>query len=148
MSPKDEGGRMNEQLENLLSTQLLCTIASIGEDGYPNAASVAFSHTPELAFIFSTDDSTRKAANIKRDGRVAITVTDPENRVTMQAEGLAKMISREEFAEKYEGYHFQKLPFTRFFKESPTMSFYLLTPAHIKLTDINVKPWRVTEISR
>ncbi len=139
---------MNEQLEKLLSTQLLCTIASLGDDGYPNAASVAFSHTADLTFIFSTDDSTRKAANIARNSKVAITVTDIESRVTMQAEAIATKLSREEFSEQYEAYHFEKLPFTRFFKDIPTMSFYILKPVHIKLTDINEKPWRVTEINR
>lgn len=143
---KQVSAPISDELSALLSNQLLCSIATIGADGYPNSASVAFSHTPELSFVFSTDDSTRKAANIARNGKVAITVTDAEKRVTMQAEGVAVKLSREEFTEKYETYHFEKLPFTRFFKDIPTMSFYIVTPVHMKLTDINEKPWKVQEI--
>lgn len=137
---------MNKKLDELLSGQLLCTVATIDADGYPNAATVAFSHASDLTFVFSTDDGTRKAANIANNGRIALTVTDAENKITMQAVGTATKLSRKEFADTYERYHFEKLPFTRFFKDVPTMSFYAVKPIHMKLTDINQRPWQVTEI--
>ena len=139
---------MSEQLHDLLHSQVVCIIATNGRDGYPNTATVAFSHTTDLGIIFSTDNSTRKAANIARDNRIAVTVTDAGKRITMQAECTVTTLSLDEFDKKYAEKHFQKLPFTRLFRDIPSMTFYIAKPVRMKLTDINQKPWHVTEIIR
>lgn len=137
-----------ETAATILASQKTCVIATNGRDGYPNAATVAFSHTSDMRFIFSTDDSTRKAANLSQDNRVAVTVTDVENRITIQAECDVLKLSREAFESSYAKAHFEKLPFTRVFQDIPTMSFYIATPVRLKLTDINQRPWKVEELIR
>src|SRR6478735_3873250 len=88
-----------EELCTWLDTQVLCVISSIGEGGYPNAASVAFSQTKDLKFLFITDGSSRKAGNIARDNKVALTITDSDDRFTVQLEGEAKPLTWDEFTE-------------------------------------------------
>lgn len=138
---------LDQNVKELLSGQVTCVISTIGLDGAPNAATVAFMHTPELQFVFSTDESTHKATNISRDGRVAITVTDGVKLHTLQLEGVANRLTKEEFEQSYAERYFAKLPFTAPMMSNPTQAFYLVTPKRMKFTDISVKPWRVEQIN-
>lgn len=134
---------LSHDVNELLGGQVICTVSTIGHDGTPNAATVAFMHTPEMDFVFSTDESTRKATNISRDGRVAITVTDGVKLRTLQLEGTAKRLTKDEFEATYAQRYFDKLPFTSPMMSNPAQAFYVVTPLHMKFTDISVKPWRV-----
>ncbi len=137
---------MNDVAHELLNGQMLCVVATNGADGYPNAASVAFSHTNDFAFVFATDNGTRKAANLERDGRAAMTITDQVAKRTIQIEGTVTKITNEEFDADHAERHFGKLPFARHFRSNPANSFYILKPSSMKLTDINEVPWQVTNI--
>lgn len=134
-----------QDVYDFLNQQMLCVVSTIGGDGWPNAAAVAFSETSELELIISTNRSTHKAKNIATDERIAVTVTDETTRRTVQLEGRARQLSLEEFSQ-YEPHHYEKLPFSRKFKEIPNQAFYKIVPTHLKATDISVFPWVVTEI--
>jgi pyridoxine/pyridoxamine 5'-phosphate oxidase len=133
-------------VHSFLNQQMLCVVSTIGSEGWPNAATVAFSETPELELIISTNESTRKAKNIAVDNRIAVTITDETTRRTVQVEGYAHRLTLEEFSQ-YEIRHYEKLPFTRKLKEIPNQAFYKITPAHLKATDISVFPWSVSEVT-
>ena len=137
---------LDRRMSELLSSQVICTVSTIDNSGAPNAATVAYVHTPELSFVFSTDESTNKAINIHRDDRVAITVTDGVALHTLQLEGSARRLTREEFEAMYAEQYFEKLPFTAPMMDNPTQAFYCVTPKRVKFTDISVKPWQVNEI--
>lgn len=132
-------------LTEFLDNQVLCTISSIGEGGYPNAASVAFSSNDDLEFVVGTSTLSRKAANFARDSKVALTVTDAEKRWTVQLEGDVRPIDWDEFETKYSDKHYDKLPFSLPFKDLPDQTNYLIVPVHLKLTEADIIPWRVTE---
>lgn len=137
----------HQSISELLGSQVICTVSTIGIDGGPNAATVAFMHTADMQFVFSTDETTRKAVNISRDGRVALTVTDGIKLHTLQLEGDAKRLTKQEFELEYAQRYFEKLPFTSPMMSNPTQAFFVVAPRHMKFTDISVKPWRVEEIS-
>lgn len=130
---------------DFLNQHMLCVVSTINIDGWPNAATVAFSETTELELIISANESTHKAKNIAHENKVALTITDEATRRTVQLEGRAHKLTLEEFVQ-YEPHHYEKLPFTRKFKEIPQQAFYKITPTHLKATDISVIPWAVTEV--
>lgn len=132
-------------LINFLDSQVVCVISSIGEGGYPNSATVAFSSNDDLEFVIGTSVKSRKAANFAHHNKVAMNITDVEKRWTVQLEGEVNPLGWEEFETKYSEKHYKKLPFSLPFKDLPDQTNYRITPTHLKLTEANKKPWQVTE---
>ena len=135
-----------KELCEWLDKQTLCTIASVGEDGYPNAASVAFSQSDDLRFVIITDENSRKAGNIARDNKVALTITNQDDKYTLQLEGTARRLSWDEF-EPFAEHHYAKLPFSLPFKDIPSQTSFVIEPTHMRFSDISVRPWELTEIA-
>lgn len=145
MTPGRTGFKPSKsELYDWLDKQVLCVISTLGETGYPNAATVAFSQDENLNFVIITDGSSRKAGNIGRDGRVALTITNEDDRQTVQLEGDARQLSWDEF-EQYAVHHYEKLPFSLPFKDIPGQTPFVLVPTHIRFTDASVRPWELTE---
>ncbi len=134
-----------QQLYEWLDQQMLCVIASQGDDGYPNAATVAFSQSGDLRFVIITDKDSRKAANIARNSKVAVTITNEDQRYTLQFEGNAQQLTWDEFAQ-YSEHHYKKLPFSLPFKDIPGQTPFVIVPTHMRFSDISVRPWELTEI--
>ena len=134
-----------QDLLDFLDSQVMCVISSIGEDGFPNSASVAFSSNDNLEFVIGTSAKSRKAANFARDSKVAMTVTDADKRWTVQLEGNVSPLSWDEFESTYSEKHYRKLPFSLPFKDLPDQTNFRIVPLHLKLTEANKKPWVVTE---
>lgn len=134
-----------KELHEFLNTQKLCVISTLNESGAPQGATVAFSQTHELQFIVGTDVTSRKSQNMQREPRVAITITDPSVRYTVQTEGNARLLSDEEFTQ-YSEHLFAKNPNSRKFKNIQGQVYFLITPHTIRFSDCNVFPYFVTEI--
>lgn len=146
MTPGQAGFKPTAQeLCAWLDKQILCVIASHGKDGYPNAATVAFSQSDDLRFVIITDKDSRKAENMGRNDKVAMTITNENDRYTLQLEGTAKQLTWEEF-EPYSEHHYAKLPFSLPFKDIPGQTPFLITPTHMRFGDISVRPWEYTDI--
>jgi hypothetical protein len=133
-----------EELVAFLNTLQLGRIATLGSDGRPQLANVAFSQTDALELIIGTSETSRKAINLLADSRVAFEATDPDKRYTVQFEGHAHRLSAEEF-EKFEAGHFKKLPGSLPFKDIKGQVHFLLTPAWVRFSDCSVHPWALTE---
>ena len=146
MTPGRQGFKPTKtELYEWLDKQILCVVATQGDDGYPNGATVAFSQSSELQFVIITDNDSRKAANIRRDGKVALTITNEDDRYTLQLEGEAQQLSWDEF-EPYAEHHYKKLPFSLPFKDIPGQTPFLITPIRLRFGDVSVRPWEYTEI--
>jgi pyridoxine/pyridoxamine 5'-phosphate oxidase len=65
-----------------------CVQASVSATGAPQAAVVGFAVSDDLELVFDTSGATRKMANLRRDGRIALVVGWDEEQ-TLQLEGLA-----------------------------------------------------------
>lgn len=135
-----------DQLYDWLDKQFLCTVATLGKDGYPNAATVGFSQSQSLEFIIITDKDSRKAVNIANHSKVALVITNSDDRYTVQLEGHARQLSWDEFG-NYSEHHYAKLPFSLPFKDIPGQTPYVIVPTHIRFTDASVRPWELTEVS-
>ena len=145
-TPEKQGLKPTKQeLFEWLDQQILATIASIGEDGYPNAAAVGFSQTTNFEFVIISDKDSRKAQNIMQDERVALTITNQDDRYTLQVQGRARELSWDEF-DKYSAYHYRKLPFSLPFKDIPGQIPFVIVPVYMRFSDVSVRPWELTEI--
>ncbi len=133
-----------QEIYTWLDSQMLCTIASHGKEGYPNAASVAFSQTDDLQFLIITDSMSRKATNIASNSRVALTITNADDRYTVQLEGDARQLTWDAF-KQYEHHHYEKLPFSLPFQDIPGQTPFLIDPVHVRFTDASVRPWLLTD---
>lgn len=133
-----------QEVSEFLRGQPLCTIATVDAEGQPQAATVAFSVTIEGNLIIGTSESSRKAHNIGRDPRVAMVVTDNDQRYTVQLEGAAHILSSEEF-DYYAEEHYSQLPASRPFRDKPGEVNILITPHHLRFSDCNPFPWVLTE---
>lgn len=64
------------------------TVATVSPSGEPQAALVRFVVTDAFEVIFDTTDTTRKAANLRSNGRIAMVIGWDDNQ-TIQLEGFA-----------------------------------------------------------
>ena len=133
-----------QELKEFLGRYQNCVISSLGPDGEPQAANVAFSENDALELIIGTSVSSRKYANIVRDPRVAVTVTDTDDRLTVQYQGTAEVLSKAEFMARQTD-HFIKLPGSLPFKDLPDQVYFLIKPTWIRFSDCNPHPWVITE---
>lgn len=130
---------------DFLRRQRHCVISTIGSDGCPQGATVAFSATWGMEVVIGTSNGSRKFANLLRNPLVAITVTDEVKRRTLQYQGKAEIIDSEVFAH-YRWCHFDKLPGSLKFEGRPDQVYLLVHPRSIRFSDCNPDPWRVTEL--
>lgn len=134
-----------EELNEWLRDQELCVFSTLDATGAPMGATVAFSVTKDGNLIVGTDENSRKSQNVDRDGRVAMTITDPERRVTVQLQGNAEKISHNVFERTYEQEHYRLRPKSLPFKDEPGQCHILITPYHIRFSDLQPYPWVITE---
>jgi uncharacterized pyridoxamine 5'-phosphate oxidase family protein len=134
------------EVAGFLNEQQLGRVATLGPEGQPQVANVAFSQNDMLELIIGTSGVSRKARNIGRDRRVAFESTDSDKRYTLQFEGRAKKLTREEF-EKRAAAHFEKLPGSLPFKDIEGQVYFLLEPTWVRFSDCTVYPWAATEFT-
>ena len=75
-------------LLSFLRRHRLCVHATGSDSGAPQAAVVGYGVSDDLEVVFDTLATTRKAANLRRDPRIALVVGWDEEQ-TVQMEGLA-----------------------------------------------------------
>lgn len=135
------------ELDDWLRAQELCVFSTLDATGAPMSATVAFSVTVDGGLIVGTNENSRKSKNIDHDGRVAMTITDPERRITVQLQGHAEKIPHDVFERVYEKEHYRLRPKSLPFKNEPGQCHILITPSHIKFSDVRPHPWVVTEFT-
>lgn len=136
-----------EEVDDWLRDQILCVLSTLDESGAPMSATVAFSVTRDGNLIVGTDEDSRKSHNIDRDDRVAMTVTDPERRITVQLQGTATKLTHADFESLYAKEHYRLRPNSLPFKDAPGQCHILIKPTHIKFSDVAAKPWAITEFN-
>ena len=82
--------------------------ASTAADGAPQAAVVGIAVSDELEIVFDTLGTSRKAHNLRRDGRIALVVGWDEEQ-TVQLEGRADEPIGDELA-RLKGVYFARFP--------------------------------------
>jgi len=134
-----------EEVNAWLREQVLCSFATLDETGAPNLATVAFTVTRAGELLIGTSETSRKSQNVSSDNRVAVVVTDSERRITLQLEGTARMLTKEDFDASYAEEHYRQRPESLPFRDIPGQTHILVTPTHIKFSDCRPHPWVITE---
>lgn len=148
MSNKGSGFRPTRvQVNEWMREQVLCTLSTLDRTGAPNSATVAFSVTASGDYLIGTSSTSRKSQNIDTDERVAMTVTDADERLTVQLEGVAQKLSEDMFVKRYAEEHYRQRPESLPFRDEPGQCHIIVRPTHIRFSDVSVHPWVVTEFS-
>jgi uncharacterized pyridoxamine 5'-phosphate oxidase family protein len=95
-----------DEVFKFLDSEKLGVLATIGEDGAPEAALMGVAATAELELMFDTVKSSRKYRNLKNNPQVAF-VIGCSTEVTVQYEGIAEELAGESLA-KYKKIYFAK----------------------------------------
>ena len=108
------------------------TQASVGADGAPQAAVIGVAVTDDLELVFDTVTTTRKAANLRREPRIAMVMW--HEAATAQIEGIADEPTGDELA------RIKKIYFATFAdgptRESwPDITYFRVRPTFIRHSD-------------
>ena len=126
-----------------LASQTFCVVSSLGDDGSPQSAFVAFSEYPDFAIVFGTFVDSRKYRNIRRDPRVSIVVCGDDK--TVQLEGIARELTGEE-EERCRLRHVEKNPKAKKYAYDERERFVAVTPTWLRFTDFTTDPDTVEEL--
>lgn len=126
-----------------MDSHKLCVISTIHTDGGPEAAVIGFGQTEKLEVIFGTNNTSRKYQNLTQNNHVAI-VIGWENGETMQYEGVAREL-REDEIRIVEEHYLKKSPESTKHRDNPQNRYFIVTPTWIRLTDLKMNPWKITE---
>ncbi|MBK6519964.1 MAG: pyridoxamine 5'-phosphate oxidase family protein [Polyangiaceae bacterium] len=119
-------------------------VASTAADGEPQAAVVGLAVTDALELVFDTLGTTRKAANLRRDGRAAVVFT--RGTATAQLEGVADEPTGPELERLLEVYY-DAFPDGRERATWPGITWFRVRPTWVRTTDFGAEPPAVTELS-
>ncbi len=117
-------------------------VASIGEKGEPQAATVGLAVTDDLELVFDTLDGTRKASNLRRKAEVAVVVT--RGSATVQIDGVADEPQGDEL-ERVRSTYLDAFPDGRERATWKGITYFRVRPTWIRMTDFGVDPPRIVE---
>lgn len=124
-----------EKILAFLARHKECVLATTGENGSPQAATVGFSETSHLELTIGTVKGSRKYKNMMRDPHVAV-VVGFEGNTTVQYEGMAYELSGEELDARLK-LLFRKNPDAQHFQKDPDQVYLSVTPTWIRYTDFS-----------
>jgi uncharacterized protein YhbP (UPF0306 family) len=136
---------MNElklRLKQFLAAHTTLTLATLAEDGRPQAAPLFYAELDDLSLIFISESKVRHSQNVAHDSRVAVTVYDDGQQWQtirgLQLEGVCAALSGEA-AEIAQTTYLAKYPFiaTDPFLAGllQKVTFYKISPTWLRLID-------------
>jgi len=84
----DTVGSVTVDLIDYVRAQRAGVVSTLGPGGAPQAAYLTFAVTGRGELVFDAKPDSRKVANLRRDGRVAVVIGGPDG-TTLQGEGKA-----------------------------------------------------------
>lgn len=133
------------QLLEFLRKHSLGVLATVSQDGEPEAAVVGVAFTDELEIVFDTMSDTRKAVNLRRSPKIAFVVGWDEE-ITVQIEGLADEPYGEELERLKESY-FRVFPEGRERQHWKGLTYFRVRPYWARYSDFN-PPAKTIEFTR
>ncbi|MFN8456943.1 MAG: pyridoxamine 5'-phosphate oxidase family protein [Anaerolineae bacterium] len=136
---------MNEtqaRIQQILAAHTTLTLATLAEDGHPQAAALFFAEMEDLSLIFISEQRVHHSQNVTRDSRVAATIyadgQEWQSIRGIQLEGTCTLLAGEAATEARAVY-LAKYPFIAENKLLLAMlervSFYKIVPTWIRLID-------------
>lgn len=133
-----------EEVFRFMKNERLAVLATVGEDGKPEAALMGFAVTPELEIIFDTVKSSRKYPNLKKNPPVAW-VIGCTTEMTVQYEGVAKELEGEELA-RYKKIYFATFPDGPARESWPGITYFVVRPKWVRFCDYDPAKRRIEEM--
>ncbi|MFI4890948.1 MAG: pyridoxamine 5'-phosphate oxidase family protein [Steroidobacterales bacterium] len=130
----------NKELLAYMRQHQHVVLSSIGADGAPQAALVGIAVLDSMELVFDTVTTSRKHANLSRDGRAAVTFSGPDEQ-TLQLEGIAYPVSVTGAADLSfrEGYY-RAWPDGPARLEWPGLCYWRVMPRWARYSDFNRGP--------
>ncbi|RME78086.1 MAG: pyridoxamine 5'-phosphate oxidase [Chloroflexi bacterium] len=133
---------LRARIRQFLAEHTTLTLATVGEDGRPQAAALFYAETPALHLIFISEAKTRHSRNIASNPRIAATIQSDGQSWSeiqgLQLEGLCEPLSGKDAARARQVY-LDKFPFIGQNKvlemALSLVTFYRITPTWIRLID-------------
>ena len=130
------------RLKQFLAGHTTLTLATLAEDGRPQAAPLFYAEMADLSLIFISEQKVRHSQNVARDSRIAATIyADGQQWQTirgLQLEGTCVALSGNE-AEAARAIYLAKYPFIAENKFLAGMlervTFYKISPTWLRLID-------------
>jgi hypothetical protein len=130
------------RLKQFMAAHTTLTLATVAQDGHPQAASLFFAELDDLSLIFISEPQVRHSQNVARDGRVAATIYADgqhwQNIQGIQLEGTCVALAGQEVAAAKAAY-LAKYPFIAADKLLLSMlsrvTFYKIRPSWLRLID-------------
>jgi hypothetical protein len=124
--------------------------ASVAPGGAPQAAVVGVAVTDALEIVFDTLGDTRKAANLRRDGRAALVIGWDQEQ-TVQLEGVADEPRGAELAAVKQTY-FAAFPDGSTRESWPGITYFRVRPTWIRYSDFRgstpvIVEWTAAELA-
>jgi hypothetical protein len=122
--------------------------SSVSAAGAPQAALVGVAIGDDFEIVFDTLGSTRKAANLRRDGRIALVLGGwgPGEERTVQLEGVADEPGGAELSRVRELY-FRTYPDGRARLAWPGITHFRVRPTWLRYSDFATSPETIVELS-
>ena len=134
------------ELLRFLLTHKWTVQSSVSRSGAPQSALVGFAVTERFEMVFDTLDTTRKAANLKGDSRIAFVVggwRDGDER-TVQYEGIADFPEGDEL-QRLKTVYFAAFPDGPSRQTWPGITYVRARPLWIRYSNFNTSPPEVCE---
>lgn len=122
----------NDDLVCFLRAARHWVVGTIAEDGRPQSAVVGVAVGDGLELVFDSLDSTNKARNIARDGRVSLVMW--AGAATAQIEGHARIVESAE-REKTDAIYFATFPDGRERAAWPGIRYVAVRPSSVRISD-------------
>ena|SRR5215471_14021948 len=123
----------------------LAVVATVSAAGGPQAAVVGIAVSDDLELVFDTLDSSNKARNLRRDGRIAVVVGWDEEQ-TVQVEGVADEPAGAEL-EAVRRIYFQAFPDGPTRLSWPGITHVRVRPAWIRYSDFRGPEPQIVELA-
>src|SRR5687767_2341326 len=115
----------------------LCVLSTTNAEGKPESALVGFSDNDTYKLLIGTTTSSRKYANIKTNPNISVVIGWNEG-ISLQYEGVARILQKGQELDSYLENHFTKLPGARKYKDNPEQCYIITEPRWLRYTDTNL----------
>ena len=132
-----------EEVYEFMRKERFAVLATVTENGEPEAALMGMAVTPQLEIVFDTVKSSRKYPNLKKNPRAAW-VVGCTSEVTVQYEGNAEELAGEELA-KYKNTYFTAFPDGPARERWPGIVYFVVRPMWVRYCDYNPASRRIEE---
>ena len=132
-----------EEVFQFMNRERLAVLATVDEQGQPEAALMGFAVTPGLELIFDTVRTSRKYPNLKKHPRVAW-VIGCTTETTVQYEGIAEELAGDELA-KYQKTYFAAFPDGPTRKSWADLTYFVVRPKWVRYCDYHPETHRIEE---